>query len=59
MTEALRDMLGVEDVWFWSHSRRVTEDFLRWAKCVLEHRHVVNVVSTLLPYLVYVQHMPE
>ena len=59
MTEALKDMLGVEDVWFWSHSRRVTEEFLRWATCVLDHRHVVIIVFTLLPALVPVQHLLE
>lgn len=37
-TEALKDMLGVDDVWFWSRSQSVNEEFLQWAHRVLEHR---------------------
>lgn len=40
MTAALKDMLAVEDVWFWSQNETVSEKFVLWAGSVLQHRYL-------------------
>lgn len=39
LTAALQDMLGVEDVWFWSQNQAGSRKFVHWASRVLEHRY--------------------
>ena len=38
--EALTDMLGAKDVWFWSTQQAEKQQFVQWAGRVLEHRCV-------------------
>lgn len=35
---ALTDMLGTNDVWFWSSQQAEKQEFVQWAGRVLEHR---------------------
>ena len=38
LTDALQNMLQVEDVWFLSQGQQASQEFVLWAERVLEHR---------------------
>ena len=48
MTAALQDMLAVEDVWCWSRSQQLSQDFVAWAERVLEHRWEYVLIAAIL-----------
>lgn len=45
--EALTDMLGTKDVWFWSSQQAEKQEFVQWAGRVLEHRCVQSTDTCL------------
>lgn len=45
---ALRDMLGVQDVWCWPTAQAISTQFIAWAQSVLDLRSPLDATPKLL-----------